>query len=131
MPGPQCREASEWFEAGWALLGDMGCREMGGASFLILASLAFPFALAFCAWGVYQPCGKSPGASFAVSPAFPPMHVSPRAVSPPEGSIYAMPFLPRGSMSSLESCTSHFSQLSAATSSSSSGQSHSSSLVSR
>ncbi|XP_035876850.1 SEC14-like protein 5 isoform X2 [Phyllostomus discolor] len=35
----------------------------------------------------------------------------------------------RGSMSSLESCTSHFSQLSAATSSS--GQSHSSSLVSR
>ncbi|XP_024409219.2 SEC14-like protein 5 [Desmodus rotundus] len=37
----------------------------------------------------------------------------------------------RGSMSSLESCTSHFSQLSAATSSSSSGQSHSSSLVSR
>ncbi|ELW72150.1 SEC14-like protein 5 [Tupaia chinensis] len=39
-------------------------------------------------------------------------------------------FLPRGSMSSLESCTSGFSQLSAATSSSS-GQSHSSSLVSR
>ncbi|XP_070940189.1 SEC14-like protein 5 isoform X2 [Macaca nemestrina] len=37
----------------------------------------------------------------------------------------------RGSMSSLESCTSGFSQLSAATSSSSSGQSHSSSLVSR
>ncbi|XP_036885799.1 SEC14-like protein 5 isoform X2 [Sturnira hondurensis] len=37
----------------------------------------------------------------------------------------------RGSMSSLESCTSHFSQLSAATSSSCSGQSHSSSLVSR
>ncbi|XP_037669945.1 SEC14-like protein 5 isoform X2 [Choloepus didactylus] len=37
----------------------------------------------------------------------------------------------RGSMSSLESCTSGFSQLSAATSSSSSSQSHSSSLVSR
>ncbi|XP_037845803.2 SEC14-like protein 5 isoform X2 [Chlorocebus sabaeus] len=37
----------------------------------------------------------------------------------------------RGSMSSLESCTSGFSQLSAATSSSSSGQSHNSSLVSR
>ncbi|CAK6444720.1 unnamed protein product [Pipistrellus nathusii] len=37
----------------------------------------------------------------------------------------------RGSMSSLESCTSRFSQLSAATSSSSSSQSHSSSLVSR
>ncbi|XP_045398489.1 SEC14-like protein 5 [Lemur catta] len=37
----------------------------------------------------------------------------------------------RGSMSSLESCTSGFSQLSAATSASSSGQSHSSSLVSR
>ncbi|XP_010642438.1 SEC14-like protein 5 [Fukomys damarensis] len=37
----------------------------------------------------------------------------------------------RGSMSSLESCTSGFSQLSAATSSSSSGQSHRSSLVSR
>ncbi|KAK2097487.1 hypothetical protein P7K49_022938 [Saguinus oedipus] len=37
----------------------------------------------------------------------------------------------RGSMSSLESCTSGFSQLSTATSSSSSGQSHSSSLVSR
>uniref|UniRef100_A0A8D1DVU7 SEC14 like lipid binding 5 n=2 Tax=Sus scrofa TaxID=9823 RepID=A0A8D1DVU7_PIG len=37
----------------------------------------------------------------------------------------------RGSMSSLESCTSRFSQLSAATSSSSSGHSHSSSLVSR
>ncbi|XP_012502988.1 PREDICTED: SEC14-like protein 5 [Propithecus coquereli] len=37
----------------------------------------------------------------------------------------------RGSMSSLESCTSGFSQLSAATSTSSSGQSHSSSLVSR
>ncbi|KAM9584246.1 SEC14-like protein 5 isoform 1-T1 [Trichechus inunguis] len=37
----------------------------------------------------------------------------------------------RGSMSSLESCTSGFSQLSAATSSSSSGQSHSSSLISR
>ncbi|XP_004604196.2 SEC14-like protein 5 [Sorex araneus] len=37
----------------------------------------------------------------------------------------------RGSMSSLESCTSGFSQLSAATSSSSSGQSHSSSLASR
>ncbi|XP_039741215.1 SEC14-like protein 5 [Pteropus medius] len=37
----------------------------------------------------------------------------------------------RGSMSSLESCTSGFSQLSAATSLSSSGQSHSSSLVSR
>lgn len=129
MPGPQCREASEWFEAGWALLGDMGWREMGGASFLILASLAFPPALALCAWGVYQPCGKSPGASFAVSPAFPLMRASPRAVSPPEGNIYAVPFLPRGSMSSLESCTSHFSQLSAATSSS--GQSHSSSLVSR
>ncbi|XP_076998008.1 SEC14-like protein 5 [Tamandua tetradactyla] len=37
----------------------------------------------------------------------------------------------RGSMSSLESCTSGFSQLSAATSSSSSSQSHSSSLISR
>ncbi|ELK34697.1 SEC14-like protein 5 [Myotis davidii] len=37
----------------------------------------------------------------------------------------------RGSMSSLESCTSRFSQLSATTSSSSSSQSHSSSLVSR
>ncbi|XP_023369589.1 SEC14-like protein 5 [Otolemur garnettii] len=37
----------------------------------------------------------------------------------------------RGSMSSLESCTSGFSQLSAATSASSSGQSHSSSLISR
>ncbi|XP_046523430.1 SEC14-like protein 5 isoform X2 [Equus quagga] len=37
----------------------------------------------------------------------------------------------RGSMSSLASCTSRFSQLSAATSSSSSGQSHSGSLVSR
>ncbi|XP_037360479.1 SEC14-like protein 5 [Talpa occidentalis] len=37
----------------------------------------------------------------------------------------------RGSMSSLESCTSGFSQLSATTSSSSSGQSHSSSLASR
>ncbi|KAM5227972.1 SEC14-like protein 5 isoform 2-T2 [Ctenodactylus gundi] len=37
----------------------------------------------------------------------------------------------RGSMSSLESCTSGFSQLSAATSSSTSGQSHSSSLASR
>ncbi|XP_040829327.1 SEC14-like protein 5 [Ochotona curzoniae] len=37
----------------------------------------------------------------------------------------------RGSMSSLESCTSGFSQLSAATCSSSSGQSHSSSLISR
>ncbi|XP_012599220.2 SEC14-like protein 5 [Microcebus murinus] len=37
----------------------------------------------------------------------------------------------RGSRSSLESCTSGFSQLSAATSASSSGQSHSSSLVSR
>ncbi|XP_063082498.1 SEC14-like protein 5 isoform X3 [Cavia porcellus] len=37
----------------------------------------------------------------------------------------------RGSMSSLESCTSGFSQLSAATSSSSSSQSHRSSLVSR
>ncbi|XP_007522069.1 SEC14-like protein 5 [Erinaceus europaeus] len=37
----------------------------------------------------------------------------------------------RGSMSSLESCTSGFSQLSATTSSTSSGQSHSSSLVSR
>ncbi|XP_051692263.2 SEC14-like protein 5 isoform X2 [Oryctolagus cuniculus] len=37
----------------------------------------------------------------------------------------------RGSISSLESCTSGFSQLSAATCSSSSGQSHSSSLVSR
>ncbi|XP_037056554.1 SEC14-like protein 5 [Peromyscus leucopus] len=37
----------------------------------------------------------------------------------------------RGSMSSLESCTSRFSQLSATTSSSSSGQSHSGSVVSR
>lgn len=49
----------------------------------------------------------------------------------PGGNTHAMPFLPRGSMSSLESCTSRFSQLSATTTSSSSSQSHSSSLVSR
>lgn len=115
-----CGRLGSW---GWG-------RKMGGACFLTVTSLAFPSVLAVCAWGGYQPCGKSPGASFAASPAFPLLYVGPRAVSPPEGNVRATPFLSRGSMSSLESCTSGFSQLSATTSSSS-GQSHSSPLVSR
>lgn len=76
------------------------------------------------------PVGKGLGPHLQHHQLF--LRCEPRPVSPPGGNtLLSMPFLPRGSMSSLESCTSRFSQLSATTSSSSSSQSHSSSLVSR
>lgn len=118
MLGPLFRETPEWFVAGCALLGarvELHCSSW--PHWLSLCTL--PLHLWEEAWSLI--CSIT---SFSSA-------VSSRAVSPPGGNTYAAPFLPRGSMSSLESCTSRFSQLSAATSSSSSSQSHSSSLVSR
>lgn len=44
-----------------------------GRSFIShLGLTCFLSALALCTWGVYQPWGKSLGASFAASPVFPP-----------------------------------------------------------
>lgn len=128
--GPPGQGSPQWFVAVGALC--WGPRVQGNG-WSLTSYHGFPcFSLCtrpLC-WGGYQPGGKSPGASFATSTAFPLLQEGPRAVSPPEVTC-AVPFLPRGSMSSLESCTSGFSQLSAATSSSSSGQSYSSPLVSR
>lgn len=81
---PPGQGSPEWFVAVRALC--WGPRVQGnGWSFTSYHGFTC-FSLCTCplCWGGYQPGGKSPGASFATSTAFPLLQKGPRAMSPPE-----------------------------------------------